>query len=79
MMLRGGLVADGIGAATVPGDVLIDGPVIASIGAGDPPAGCEVIDLPPGSVVCPGFIDAPPMPRGRYWRPGGWMAPSPRA
>src|SRR5690242_2385020 len=58
MLLRGGLVADGIGAATAPGDVLIDGPVIAAIGAGDPPAGCEVIDLPPGSVVCPGFIDA---------------------
>ena len=58
MLLRGGLVADGIGAATAPADVLIDGPVITSIGAGDPPAGCEVIDLAPGSVVCPGFIDA---------------------
>ena len=58
MLLRGGLVADGIGAATVPADVLIDGPVIASIGARDAPAGCEVIDLAPGSVVCPGFIDA---------------------
>jgi N-acyl-D-amino-acid deacylase len=58
MLLRGGLIADGIGAATVPGDVLIDGPLIAAIGAGDPSAGCEVIDLPPGSVVCPGFIDA---------------------
>ena len=58
MLLRGGLVADGIGAATAPGDVLVDGPVIAAISAGDPPAGCEVIDLPPGSVICPGFIDA---------------------
>ena len=58
MLLRGGLVADGIGATTVPAGVLTDGPVIASIGAGDPPAGCEVIDLAPGSVVCPGFIDA---------------------
>ena len=53
MLLRGGLVADGIGAATAPADVLIDGPVITSIGAGDPPAGCEVIDLAPGSVVTP--------------------------
>src|SRR5215468_3054429 len=58
MLLRGGLVADGIGVTTVPAAVLIDGPVIASIGAGDPPAGCEVIGLAPGSVVCPGFIDA---------------------
>ena len=58
MLLRGGLVADGIGATTVPGDVLIDGPVIASIGTRDAPAGGEVIDLAPGSVVCPGFIDA---------------------
>ena len=64
MLLRGGLVADGIGATTVAADVLIDGQVIASIGAGAGPAGpvgpagCEVIDLAPGSVVCPGFIDA---------------------
>src|SRR5438034_2900068 len=64
MLLRGGLVADGIGATTVAADVLIDGQVIASIGAGAGPAGpvgpagCEVIDLAPGSVVCAGFIDA---------------------
>ena len=64
MLLRGGLVADGIGARTRRADVLIDGPVIASVGAGDPwsevnPAdGREVITLAPGSVVCPGFIDA---------------------
>src|SRR5213078_850007 len=41
-----------------PADVLIDGQVIAAIGFPGPPAGCEVIDLVPGSVVCPGFIDA---------------------
>jgi N-acyl-D-amino-acid deacylase len=58
MLLRGGLVADGIGAITIPADVLIDGQVIASIGCGGTPAGCEAIDLAPGSVVCPGFIDA---------------------
>src|SRR5215468_1551963 len=60
-LLRGGLVADGIGATTVAADVLIDGQVIAAVGAGagpPGPAGCEVIDLAPGSVVCPGFIDA---------------------
>jgi N-acyl-D-amino-acid deacylase len=52
-------VADGIGRVTRPADVLIDGPVIASVEPGGPaPAGCEVIDLARGSVVCPGFIDA---------------------
>jgi N-acyl-D-amino-acid deacylase len=59
MLLRGGLVADGIGATTRRADVLIEGPVIASIGRIDvSPGECEVIDLAPGSVVCPGFIDA---------------------
>jgi N-acyl-D-amino-acid deacylase len=58
-LLRGGLVADGIGPTAQPGDVLTDGPLIASVGApGVAPAGCEVIDLAPGSVICPGFIDA---------------------
>ena len=57
--LRGGMVADGIGATTRLADVLIDGPLIASIGAGGPAApDCEVIDLAAGSVICPGFIDA---------------------
>jgi len=51
-------VADGIGTMAAPADVLIDGPVIASIGAVGQPADCAVIDLAPGSVVCPGFIDA---------------------
>ena len=57
-LLRGGLVADGIGTTAAPADVLIDGQFIASIGALGRPADCEVIDLAPGSVVCPGFIDA---------------------
>ena len=62
ILLRGGLVADGIGATTRRADVLIDGPVIRAIGAfgagGAAPPGREVIDLAPGSVICPGFIDA---------------------
>jgi N-acyl-D-amino-acid deacylase len=62
-LLRGGLVADAVGLVTRRADVLIDGQVIASIGIhGDDPGsvadGCEVIDLAPGSVICPGFIDA---------------------
>ena len=59
LLLRGGLVADGIGSVTRRGDVLTDGPQIASVDArGAAPAGCDVIELAPGSVVCPGFIDA---------------------
>ncbi len=62
ILLRGGLVADGIGATTQRADVLIEDGVIASAGdvfeADSPPGECEVIGLAPGSVVCPGFIDA---------------------
>jgi N-acyl-D-amino-acid deacylase len=42
-----------------PADVLIEGPVITAVGRLDvSPGECEVIGLAPGSVVCPGFIDA---------------------
>ena len=59
LLLRNGLVADGAGAAVRRADVLVDGPLIAWVGLGDRlPGECEVVDLPPGSVVCPGFIDA---------------------
>src|SRR6266568_4675598 len=59
ILLRGGLVADGIGTTTRRADVAIDGQAITSIGLTDAtPPGCEVIDLAPGSVSCPGFIDA---------------------
>ena len=58
-LLRGGLVADGIAATAWPADVVIEGPAIAAVGAIDvSPGECQVIDLAPGSVVCPGFIDA---------------------
>jgi N-acyl-D-amino-acid deacylase len=59
VLLRGGLVADGIGATVRRADVLIEGPVIAAVGnMAVLPGECAVIDLAPGSVVCPGFIDA---------------------
>ena len=59
VLLRGGLVADGIGATVRRADVLIEGPVIAAVGnVAVLPGECAVIDLAPGSVVCPGFIDA---------------------
>lgn len=63
ILLRAGMVADGIGDTIVRADVLIEGPLIAWIGddgsaVGASAENCEVIDLPPGSVLCPGFIDA---------------------
>src|SRR5499427_8599693 len=59
ILLRGGLVADGIGAEAAPANVLIEGEAIAAVGAVEvPPGECEVIELPQESVVCPGFIDA---------------------
>ena len=59
ILLRGGLVADGIGTTVRRADVLIEGPVIAAVGHVEvSPGECEVIDLAAGSVVCPGFIDA---------------------
>jgi N-acyl-D-amino-acid deacylase len=59
VLLRGGLVADGIGTTVQRADVLIEGRTIAAVGSVDvPPGECAAIDLAAGSVVCPGFIDA---------------------
>ena len=59
ILLRGGVVADGVGPTVRPADVLIEEAVIAAVGQVEvPPGGCTVIDLAAGSVVCPGFIDA---------------------
>ena len=58
-LLRGGLVADGVGTTVRRADVLVEGPAIAAVGSFDvAPGDCAVIDLARGSVVCPGFIDA---------------------
>jgi N-acyl-D-amino-acid deacylase len=59
VLLRGGQVADGIGATTRRADVLVDAHVIGAVEPGLPASpGCDVITLAPGSVICPGFIDA---------------------
>src|SRR5712691_11721698 len=60
-LLRGGMIADGIGTAIQRADLLIEGEKIAWTGERDSGASeenAEVIDLEPGSVACPGFIDA---------------------
>ena len=56
ILLKGGLVFDGSGAEPIPGDVLIDGARIASVGNGAAPADCRVVDCT-GLAVAPGFID----------------------
>jgi N-acyl-D-amino-acid deacylase len=62
LLLCGGLVADGVGVTTRRADVLIEGDVVASLANPGTAGGVrdrgEVIDLAPGTVICPGFIDA---------------------
>jgi dihydroorotase len=59
-LLRGGRVVDPSNGVDGQFDVLIDGDRIAQVGR-DLPLGLadggQVVDLPPGLVVCPGFID----------------------
>ena len=60
LVLRGGRLIDGTGAAPVEAaTIVIDGnriEAVATRGAGDFPAGTEVIDIP-GMTVLPGLID----------------------
>src|SRR5258708_9791957 len=56
LLLRGGTVIDGTGAARFASDVRIDGDRIAAIGPSLPAVDATVIDAS-GLVVAPGFID----------------------
>jgi dihydroorotase len=59
-LLKGGRVVDPINGRDGRFDVLIDGDRIAEIAADMPDSraeGGEVVQVPPGLVVCPGFID----------------------
>ena len=56
LMIRGGRIIDGSGAAGYSGDVGIRGDRIAAIGKLEPPQADRIIDAS-GLVVCPGFID----------------------
>jgi len=55
LVIRGGLVADGNGGEPIPGDVAIDGEVIAAVGTVTD-RGLEEIDAT-GLLVTPGFVD----------------------
>ncbi len=55
LVIRGGTVVDGTGAAPVAADVAIDGDTIVAVGPALPP-GREEIDAT-GKIVTPGFVD----------------------
>jgi dihydroorotase len=56
-LLRGGRVIDPVNGIDGVYDVLIDGDRIAAVGRDLPVNGASVVEIPPGLVVCPGFID----------------------
>jgi N-acyl-D-amino-acid deacylase len=56
ILIRGGTIVDGSGAAGVPGDVGIAGGHIVAVGDLKKATATTVIDAA-GRVVCPGFID----------------------
>jgi dihydroorotase len=59
-LLKGGRVVDPVNGIDGAFDVLVEGDRIARVAKDLPPsmaAGGEVLDVPPGLVICPGFID----------------------
>src|ERR1700710_1759736 len=58
LLIRGADVIDGTGAPRMRRDVLVRGDTVASIAAPGTIAGADrIIDVAPGHVLCPGFID----------------------
>ncbi|MEL7029101.1 MAG: amidohydrolase family protein [Pseudomonadota bacterium] len=59
IVLAGGTIIDGLGAAPYQGSIVIEGERIAAVqtGAADAPAGATVVDVS-GLTVMPGLIDA---------------------
>ena len=56
-LLKGGRVVDPANRIDGTRDVLIDGDRIARVGTDLPADGANVIEIPDGLVICPGFID----------------------
>ena len=56
-LLKGGRVVDPANGRDGAFDVLIDGDRIARVGRDLPPGDANVVAVPSGLVVCPGFID----------------------
>ena len=57
VLLKGGRVVDPANGVDGAADVLIDGATVARVGRDLPSDGARIIDVPPGWIVCPGFID----------------------
>ena len=56
-LLKGGRVVDPVNGIDGAHDVLLDGDRIAAVAQSLPADGAEVVDIPEGFIVCPGFID----------------------
>ena len=56
-LLKGGRVVDPANGIDGVRDVLIEGDRITRVGINLPTEGAEVVEIPAGLVVCPGFID----------------------
>ncbi|HET9362828.1 MAG TPA: dihydroorotase, partial [Vicinamibacterales bacterium] len=56
-LLKGGRVVDPANGVDAVCDVLIEDGRIARVGVGLPVNGADVVEIPAGLVVCPGFID----------------------
>ncbi len=56
-LLKGGRVVDPANGKDGIFDVLIDGDRIAGVGTNLNADGAEIVDVPAGLIVCPGFID----------------------
>src|SRR5262245_44509902 len=56
-LLKGGRVIDPANGIDGVHDVLIEGDRIARVGRDLPVNGAEVVEIPSGLIVCPGFID----------------------
>ena len=55
LVIRGGMLVDGVGGEPTPGDLAIDGDKITAVGAVDAP-GTRELDAK-GHIVTPGFVD----------------------
>jgi dihydroorotase len=56
-LLKGGRVVDPARGVDGVHDVLIDGGRIARVGRDLPANGADIVEIPAGLVICPGFID----------------------
>ena len=56
-LLKGGRVVDPANGIDGARDILIDGDRIAQVGRDLPHDGAEIVEIPAGLVICPGFID----------------------